>query len=307
MNWLSVVLIFVLLVGAVWGLLRRSFVSTLAIFVGCFFSLALAAFLVDILVDTPKAAIMMLVLFFVGPTLILYSTGVLTSVEEKIEWEPPEWVDFYGGALAGAGIAAIISAFCIVVTLLFAVGIAPVSLETTVDIALPIAMSVLARNMVYFFGWLTGTPGLVISIILGAGLAALAIKRPIKIGSEAGYDSELMLSRSKVTPSSGFVQQRAVWPRFGVEAVNLPLGLIREYNLPRQRGVLVEEAYEGEPADKAGLKKDDLIINIGEDVIDSVLGLQEAIRKHEAGEAVEVAFIRDNQLQTVKVVLEANV
>ena len=57
-------------------------------------------------------------------------------------------------------------------------------------------------------------------------------------------------------------------------------------------GVVVNQATEGSPAERAGLRPGDVIVNIDGQPIDRVSTLQRAVRQHEPGEAVKVEFVR---------------
>ena len=57
-------------------------------------------------------------------------------------------------------------------------------------------------------------------------------------------------------------------------------------------GVVVNQATEGSPAERAGLQPGDVIVKIDDQPIDRVSTLQRAVRQHEPGETVKVEFVR---------------
>ena len=57
-------------------------------------------------------------------------------------------------------------------------------------------------------------------------------------------------------------------------------------------GVVVNQATEGSPAERAGLQPGDVIVKINDQPIDRVSTLQRAVREHEPGETVRVEFVR---------------
>ncbi len=88
--------------------------------------------------------------------------------------------------------------------------------------------------------------------------------------------------------------------RYGrVRASVLGVG-VREVNeqdagmlgLNRISGVVVNQATEGSPAERAGLQPGDIIVEINDQPIDRVSTLQRAVRQHEPGETVKVEFVR---------------
>jgi S1-C subfamily serine protease len=107
-------------------------------------------------------------------------------------------------------------------------------------------------------------------------------------------------------------------PFFGV--VSRPIGsrVARVFNLPAQRGLLVESVYPGSGADKAGLVggSDQVVLagesyQLGGDLIVKVDGmpvntterLREIVAQHAPGDAVLVEFFRGSELRTGNVKL----
>lgn len=68
-------------------------------------------------------------------------------------------------------------------------------------------------------------------------------------------------------------------------------------------GVLIASVQSATPADKAGLKKMDVITKIDGTDIESVTDLQTALFKKNVGDTMEVTFYRDGKEQTAKVAL----
>lgn len=71
-------------------------------------------------------------------------------------------------------------------------------------------------------------------------------------------------------------------------------------------GVVVLEVESGSPADKAGLKKGDIITALGGNKTESVAEFRYELFKHEVGEKVEVKYVRNNKTSTVKITLGEN-
>ena len=57
-------------------------------------------------------------------------------------------------------------------------------------------------------------------------------------------------------------------------------------------GVLLAGVMPGSPAEKAGLQKGDLLIRLGDNPIDTLSDLAEALRGHQPGDSVEVVVKR---------------
>ncbi len=70
------------------------------------------------------------------------------------------------------------------------------------------------------------------------------------------------------------------------------------------KGVLIDETVEDEPAAKAGLKKDDLIVALAGKPVKSLPDLLAILKNQKGGETVEVGMLRNARPMTVKVTLE---
>jgi serine protease Do len=69
-------------------------------------------------------------------------------------------------------------------------------------------------------------------------------------------------------------------------------------------GATVLEVTPGSPAEKAGIKKGDVITKVNETKIESPEGLFETIHSFKAGDKVKVSFIRNGKEQTVTATLD---
>lgn len=101
-------------------------------------------------------------------------------------------------------------------------------------------------------------------------------------------------------------------PFLGVRYVSLTDDYAAELNLPLKRGAYVVPSADGSPsvvpgspAEKAGLKEGDILIEIDGIKIDESHSLIGLISKHSVGEDVGVKLLRDGKELTVKVTLEA--
>ena len=59
----------------------------------------------------------------------------------------------------------------------------------------------------------------------------------------------------------------------------------------------------GSPAEKAGLRGNDIITRLGETVVSDLQALTSALRQHKPGDVVELRFLRDGAEQRVSVTL----
>ncbi|MBQ6465938.1 MAG: trypsin-like peptidase domain-containing protein [Oscillospiraceae bacterium] len=69
-------------------------------------------------------------------------------------------------------------------------------------------------------------------------------------------------------------------------------------------GACVKDVEKGSCAEKAGLRSGDIITRLGDDTIESVGDLRQALRRHSAGDTVEIEFIRADQTITADITFD---
>lgn len=88
----------------------------------------------------------------------------------------------------------------------------------------------------------------------------------------------------------------------GVSLRELDANTVKSYSLPM--GVFVERVEEGSCAEKAGVQKGDIITSIGGTTVESYNELALALRRHRAGEEIELTVYREGDIKTLKGVLD---
>ena len=68
-------------------------------------------------------------------------------------------------------------------------------------------------------------------------------------------------------------------------------------------GAVVEDVTSGSPADDAGLKRGDVIVQIGDTQIKNSGNVATAVRNHHPGEKVTVTYVRGSDRKTADVTL----
>jgi len=68
-------------------------------------------------------------------------------------------------------------------------------------------------------------------------------------------------------------------------------------------GVLLTGVTPGSPADKAGIRAGDTIIQMGKIEVHSLQDLQVALTSHKPGDTVDVTVLRDKEKKTFSVAL----
>lgn len=95
--------------------------------------------------------------------------------------------------------------------------------------------------------------------------------------------------------------QRAV---LGISMAGLTPALAQELNLKQQSGIYVDEAIEGGAANKAGIKKGDVITKMNGIEVKTPAEFQEQLVKYNPGATVQLEINRDGKEKTIDVVLQ---
>ena len=123
-------------------------------------------------------------------------------------------------------------------------------------------------------------------------------------GTYAGYAFAVPVSivQKVVSDIRQFgVVQRAV---LGVQMGDITDKLAKEKNLKTLEGAYVGEVVQGSAAEKAGIKKEDVIIKINDVNIKSSAQLQEQVGRYSPGDKITVTVLRDNKQVTMKAELQ---
>jgi serine protease Do len=109
-----------------------------------------------------------------------------------------------------------------------------------------------------------------------------------------------------VSMAQGIVQQLQAngsvtrgW--LGVSIQDLSPELAEYYGIKDKKGVLVAQVFEGDPADKAGIKANDVIVEIDGKSIESSRDLTRTIADLAVGKKATVTLLRDGKEKTVNV------
>lgn len=141
-----------------------------------------------------------------------------------------------------------------------------------------------------------------------AGAAALAFGLFLAVGKESVAGDKVKVIESgdgrnvKVVKVVGDADAGTVSVVDGDSGRGGYLGIeVREDTKSSEGGALVEHVVDGSPADKAGLKDDDVIVGFGGDVIRGPGRLTEKIHGTKAGDKVVLDVRRDGKVQKLTV------
>jgi len=87
----------------------------------------------------------------------------------------------------------------------------------------------------------------------------------------------------------------------GVGIQDLTPEIAEYYGIDQKKGVLVAQVFEGDPADKAGIKAKDIIVEVDGKSVDSSRELTATIAAIPVGKSVPITFLRGGDKKTVNV------
>ena len=90
----------------------------------------------------------------------------------------------------------------------------------------------------------------------------------------------------------------------GITGGNLTDEIADDLKLSSLNGVYINEVQKGSTADKAGLKKDDVILELGGTKVNNMSALQEKVNSFHPGDKAEIKFVRNGSERTEELVFQ---
>ncbi len=91
------------------------------------------------------------------------------------------------------------------------------------------------------------------------------------------------------------------WLGVGIQTVTEDLAA--QFNLDKEEGVLVNEVFDGEPAQKAGIQPGDIILKVDNAIVDTPTSLAKAVAALTPGKAANLKILRNGEMRDLSVVL----
>ncbi len=139
----------------------------------------------------------------------------------------------------------------------------------------------------------------------------------VGINVAVAYDSEnisfaLPANLVKNAVQSAQENGKIVRPYLGVRYIDITESLQERNSLPADHGVLIArgETFEdlavlpGSPADKAGLRENDIILEVDKEVLDENTSLANVIGNKNIGDTVQLKVLQKGEEKTIKLTLE---
>jgi S1-C subfamily serine protease len=135
------------------------------------------------------------------------------------------------------------------------------------------------------------TPTRTLTRTVIAMAAALSLAAPVVAGADEGK------AKSEEAEEAG----DHGW--LGVRLQRVSGGLAEALDLNEDDGVLIGQVLEESPAEKAGLKSGDIVTGVGDAKVGTPTALRDAIAGMNAGDKVDVRYLRDGREEKVAVTL----
>jgi hypothetical protein len=120
------------------------------------------------------------------------------------------------------------------------------------------------------------------------------------------FTDNLVHTIDDYTPMLTFVKTSEA-PKQGEGRLRSSLGSVPDFSQPDSlKGYLIGDAKPGGAADKAGIKKGDLVIRMGKVSIGNIYDLMNALRIYAPGDTVDITYLRDQEQKQTKAVLQTS-
>ncbi|MEE9442230.1 MAG: PDZ domain-containing protein [candidate division Zixibacteria bacterium] len=104
------------------------------------------------------------------------------------------------------------------------------------------------------------------------------------------------------TANISFAGDKAKYgPWIGVYVQQIDEDMEEAFNLSRSDGIVIVDVLDGSPAEEAGLRKRDIIVNFNGKNIDGSTPLRDFVLDTEAGDEVDVVYVRNGKEKTAVV------
>jgi len=121
----------------------------------------------------------------------------------------------------------------------------------------------------------------------------------IQPGQGIGFAIPINLAKTIMTEL--IKQGKVIRPWVGIGIQDLSPELMKSFNVKEKEGALVSQVYEGSPAEKAGLKVGDIVVEIDGKKIKNSQDLVHEVLKKQVGQKIEVVVFREEKRMEIPV------
>ena len=124
-----------------------------------------------------------------------------------------------------------------------------------------------------------------------------------RTGGYQGIGFAIPSNMARAVMDSLLAHGRVVRGWLGVSIQDVTKEIAKALKLPRTTGVLISDVHEGSPADKAGLDRGDVILEINKEHIESVGKLRNIIATSGSGKVIDMKILREDKERIFRVTL----
>ncbi len=114
-------------------------------------------------------------------------------------------------------------------------------------------------------------------------------------GGSLGIGFAIPSTMVRAVVSGAGAGQKLVRPWFGAQGDSVPAERAAALGLPRPVGVLVRDVHEGSPAERAGIRRGDVLLSVEGREVQDMEALRFRIATHAVGQSVSIGLVRDGR------------
>ncbi len=119
-----------------------------------------------------------------------------------------------------------------------------------------------------------------------------------------GLGFSIPASTAQAVANQLILKGAVVRPYLGIQFQSINPQIALRYRLPAQWGVYVTQVDQGSPAEKAGIRAEDIIVQIGDFALDESRPYANALFNYKGGDPIAITLYRGNERLTLQVTLQ---
>jgi len=131
----------------------------------------------------------------------------------------------------------------------------------------------------------------------------IGINTLVRSGPGAGLGFAIPINLARKVSDQLLVKGEVVHPYLGIQLISLNPQIAKEHNkdpnvlfqLPERSGALIQSIFPNSPAEKAGLRRGDLVIAAEDVIIDEPKTLLDKVENAKIGKAFLLSVLRNNE------------
>ena len=126
------------------------------------------------------------------------------------------------------------------------------------------------------------------------------------VGQSAGIGFAIPIDFARTVADQLISTGRATHPFMGVSSASVDRAIAQQYDLPVESGALVQVVQPLSPAEKAGIRRGDIIVRIEDTEITGAEDVFVNVRAHKVGDTISVEVVRGEERKTFQITLASD-